>query len=206
MPEFPPDFDRRKRFQSCTPDKSKLEKAYCLLENYSHIPHDKVEPHVRAIICTSTHPAYPELLSRGGGEIILDAACCCQLSSTTACLRPISSDWICEGSSSPSGLSHSKIETPGRGEFVVGDILNPDDENLKRLNGRVAIIHAASFFHLFGWDDQVAVGERFRLWDVIGARTGTEWKVKGELSSFVDELDGGVRDLRSVITFEVRQI
>lgn len=113
-------------------------------------------------------------------------------------------------------------------EFVTGDIL--DNTSLKTLDGRFDIIHVASFFHLFAWDDQVKAGVRivnfFRsgakalivgrqvgtrqpedlrsdsgglrylhnietfqaLWDAIGARTGTNWKVTGELidSNFDD--------------------
>jgi hypothetical protein len=39
-------------------------------------------------------------------------------------------------------------------------MLNPDDAALAELDGRFDMIHSASFFHLFGWDDQLKVGER----------------------------------------------
>ncbi len=38
--------------------------------------------------------------------------------------------------------------------------MDPENQSLKVLDGRFDIIHAASFFHLFGWDEQVKVGER----------------------------------------------
>lgn len=47
-----------------------------------------------------------------------------------------------------------------KGEFVVGDIFDEGDEGVKGLEGRVDVVHAASFFHLFGWEEQVAVGVR----------------------------------------------
>jgi hypothetical protein len=43
---------------------------------------------------------------------------------------------------------------------VTGDILKPSDAGLATLDGKFDIVHTASFFHLFGWDDQVKIGER----------------------------------------------
>lgn len=34
------------------------------------------------------------------------------------------------------------------------------DSPLQKLDGQIDIIHAASFFHLFSWDEQVRVAER----------------------------------------------
>ncbi|EFY95250.1 S-adenosylmethionine-dependent methyltransferase family protein [Metarhizium robertsii] len=111
--------------------------------------------------------------------------------------------------------------------FVAGDVLNADDSSLKELDGKVTLIHAAYFFHLFTWDDQVRIGERMvrflqpgtgdavvfgrhigtlrprelevpttrasrcylhdgesfqRLWDEVGSRTGTRWRVEAEMT------------------------
>lgn len=44
--------------------------------------------------------------------------------------------------------------------FVVGDMLDPEDQRLSSLRGKVTIIHAASFFHLFTWTQQLYVGKR----------------------------------------------
>jgi len=105
-------------------------------------------------------------------------------------------------------------------------MLDANESALEVLDGRVDMIHAASFFHLFGWADQVRLGERmvrfFKkgaaeamilgrqrgvrepmsreeheqkglvkyhhnpesfqvLWDEIGSKTGTKWKVDAEL-------------------------
>jgi hypothetical protein len=42
--------------------------------------------------------------------------------------------------------------------FIEADILDADS-NLHKLDGQISIVNAASFFHLFGWDGQVAVAK-----------------------------------------------
>lgn len=44
--------------------------------------------------------------------------------------------------------------------FVNGDMLDPADRRLDRLDNTISMIHAASFFHLFTWAQQVRIGER----------------------------------------------
>lgn len=44
--------------------------------------------------------------------------------------------------------------------FVIGDLLDPSDGRLSRLHGKVTIIYAASFFHLFSWIQQLYVAKR----------------------------------------------
>lgn len=108
--------------------------------------------------------------------------------------------------------------------FFVGDVLKKDNNNaeLQKLDGKVTMIHAANFFHLFPWDEQVSAGIRMtelfdpdqkdcfifgrhvgslepgartastlseelflhdersfqKLWDEIGGKTETRWKVE----------------------------
>lgn len=45
-----------------------------------------------------------------------------------------------------------------------------------------------------------------RLWDEIGERTGTRWKVKAELSHGVDVLEGGEEVERSMIRYVVKKL
>lgn len=51
-----------------------------------------------------------------------------------------------------------------KGTLVAGDMLKEGDgdgdERLKQLDGKMSIIHATSFFHLFTWDDQVRAARR----------------------------------------------
>jgi SAM-dependent methyltransferase len=44
-------------------------------------------------------------------------------------------------------------------QFMEADIFDADSE-LKKLDGKIDIINAASFFHLFDWDQQVQAAKR----------------------------------------------
>lgn len=44
-------------------------------------------------------------------------------------------------------------------KFIAGDIFDTSSE-VSQLDGTVDILYAAQFFHLFGWDEAVKVGER----------------------------------------------
>jgi hypothetical protein len=52
-------------------------------------------------------------------------------------------------------LDKSTLKT----KFIAADILDADS-GLKELDGKLNIVHAASFFHLFDLDDQVKVAKR----------------------------------------------
>jgi hypothetical protein len=45
-------------------------------------------------------------------------------------------------------------------KFITGDVFDPD-ASIKQLDGKIDIIHAAAFFHLFNWDGQVKIAKRF---------------------------------------------
>ena len=49
--------------------------------------------------------------------------------------------------------------------FVTGDLLLPDEEYaasemVRTFEGKMSIVHASSFFHLFSWESQLIIGER----------------------------------------------
>lgn len=44
--------------------------------------------------------------------------------------------------------------------FVIGDMTDPDDHRINALRGKVTIIYAGSFFHLFSWAQQLFIGKR----------------------------------------------
>ena len=46
-----------------------------------------------------------------------------------------------------------------RSKFFVADIFRQDSMDMAALEGRVDLIFAGSFFHLFDWDQQVAVAK-----------------------------------------------
>jgi len=177
-------------------------------------------------------PEYPAVVSRlKAGETLLDVGCC-----FGHILRQLAADGAPAAHLAGTDLRPEFVELGYQlfrdkdrfaARFVTGDVLAPPagTDGLAALDGRFDIVHAASFFHLFGWDDQVAVGERIvrffkpgaqalvlgrqvgsvdppsleehrakghnrywhnveslqTLWDVIGERTGTKWRVTGAL-------------------------
>lgn len=107
--------------------------------------------------------------------------------------------------------------------FAAGDMLDPNDEALDILDGKITLVQAGNFFHLFTWEEQVVIGMRIvrflhpesvdavifgrqigthsprerqgrrksflhdeeslqRLWNEIGAKTGTRWRVQMNLN------------------------
>ena len=115
-----------------------------------------------------------------------------------------------------------------KAHFLECDLFEEDDKaeggkELSKLDGKIDIIHTASFLHLFGWEDQVRAGMRMvrlmtndalvfgrqvgtpkpgvytsrsnksrtryshdpesfqKMWDEIGEKTMTKWKVIAEL-------------------------
>jgi hypothetical protein len=44
--------------------------------------------------------------------------------------------------------------------FTTGDMLDPADQGLAKLDGKITMIHAQSFFHLFSREEQLRVAER----------------------------------------------
>ena len=43
--------------------------------------------------------------------------------------------------------------------FLVANVLE-EHSDLDRLDGKVDVVYASQFFHLFGWDNQVTIGKR----------------------------------------------
>ncbi|KAM0258013.1 hypothetical protein ACHAQJ_004056 [Trichoderma viride] len=44
--------------------------------------------------------------------------------------------------------------------FAAGDMLDPEDKALNVLDGKITLVHAGNFFHLFTWEEQVKIGVR----------------------------------------------
>src|SRR5207244_310371 len=110
-------------------------------------------------------PEYPSVLARlKAGESLLDVGCC-----FGHILRQLAYDGAPAANLAGTDLrpefvdlGYKLFHDRGRftARFVTGDMLDPADTGLQTLNGGFDIVHTASFFHLFGWDDQVLVGER----------------------------------------------
>lgn len=48
----------------------------------------------------------------------------------------------------------------GDDSFVAANLLDPNDQGSKKIDGKVTVIHAGNFFHLFDWDEQVVAATR----------------------------------------------
>lgn len=123
-------------------------------------------------ICQSSY--YDEILQRiKDGEQYLDIGCCVGQD-----IRKLVSDGAPSENMYGSDLQKDfteigyelfKDRDTLKTTFVTADILNPDSD-LKQLDGTIDIVHAASFFHLFDWDDQVRAAKR--LVKVMKAKPG----------------------------------
>lgn len=155
-------------------------------------------------------------------------------------------------------LGYELFQDKGRlkAHFLEADVFEKDEEaeggkELRKLDGTINIIHAASFLHLFSWEQQVQAGIRMvrlttgdplvlgrqvaslvpgeyerrakqsgtrylhdpdsfqKLWDVIGEKTGTKWKVIAELRKVPgwqrEEQEKYAADSR-LMTFEVHRL
>ena len=143
-----------------------------------------------------------------------------------------------------------------KAHFLECDIFEEDKESkggkeLSKLDGKIDVIYAASFLHLFNWEEQVRVGMRMvrlmtkfslvfgrqvgstkpglyarhldksrtryshdpdsfqKLWNVIGEKTATKWKVVAELHWVKEwEQGNGVDDVGDIrmMQFEVHRL
>ncbi len=113
----------------------------------------------------TARPEYPSIVQRiQSGETFLDAGCCFgYIPPATRVRRRAESNLFgtdLRQEFIDLGYELFKDEDSFGAKFIAGNILDPDDKGLDVFNGKLDIIHAASFFHLFSWDDQVKVGER----------------------------------------------
>ncbi|KAG6014704.1 hypothetical protein E4U43_006241 [Claviceps pusilla] len=113
-------------------------------------------------------PYYQQVLFRlklnGSSDAFLDLGCC-----VGVVLRQLRHDGV-EGSQLFGIDLHAKFLDIGYdlfqdqdslgATFVVGDMLDPEDTRLDVMLGKVTIIYAGSFFHLFNWNQQLCVGQR----------------------------------------------
>ena len=113
-------------------------------------------------------PRFKEVLGRlkdgGPDEAILDLGCC-----MGQALRQLAHHGVDGSRLYGSDLRRDFIELGYElfrdretleATFATGDMLDPKDAGLRRLDGKVTIVHAQSFWHLFDWAGQVAAAVR----------------------------------------------
>ncbi|PVH81111.1 hypothetical protein DL98DRAFT_417427 [Cadophora sp. DSE1049] len=167
-----------------------------LLENYSKIPPAEVEDHVYKMrdeawavfpypcigefrfldLAITSSPSYPIILQRlkSGTETFLDLGCCFGQE-----LRKVAYDgavqenlYGCDlrGEFFEMGYRLFRDRDTLKSRFIEADIFD-DKSALFELQGKVDIIYAASFLHLFGYEGQVEVCKR--LVGLVRGREGS---------------------------------
>ncbi|KAF5851889.1 hypothetical protein GGP41_000617 [Bipolaris sorokiniana] len=155
-----------------------------LFENYSKVPSTGVVAHIKHVrdeafkifpypclgnwgflnFSIGVGPAYQEVVRRiKDGEQFLDLGCCMGQD-----IRKLVHDGVPSTNTYASDLKKtfwdlgydmfldkSTLKT----QFLEADIFDADSQ-LKQLDGKIDIINAAAFFHLFDWDDQFKAAKR----------------------------------------------
>ena len=121
----------------------------------------------------SLHPLYPTVLARlkntVNSELFLDLGCCFGQD-----IRRLVADGVPDEKLYGADLrleflelGYELFQDKGslKAHFLEGDIFEEDDEaeggkELSKLNGKIDIIYAAAFLHLFDWEEQVRAGTR----------------------------------------------
>ncbi|KFY60093.1 hypothetical protein V497_03867 [Pseudogymnoascus sp. VKM F-4516 (FW-969)] len=161
------------------------EEVRSLLENYSGIEPDRVVPYIEEMrdrawkiypypcigmfrfvnVTLLKSPHYPTILSRlkNDNHIFLDLGCCfgSEIRQLTADGAP--SENLYGSDLRPEfwelGFDLFRDRERLKSSFLVGDVFDASSE-LGKLDGKVDILHAASFFHLFTYEQQLEVGKR----------------------------------------------
>ena len=193
------------------------------------------------------HPVYQDVLARvKAGEKILDLGCCFGQDTRRLFADGAPGKNLYASDLRPEfiDLGYDLFKDKGHisAHFLTGDVFAEEGENsvsLKELDGKIDLVHASSFFHLFNWTEQVQVGirvcrllnqstkdalvfgrqsgsitpghkpglsgtkERYRhdpasfqkMWDEIGEKTGTRWKVDASLTKRSQDPDDDTRVL-----------
>lgn len=112
-------------------------------------------------------PDFQAVIARlkGGQDSILDVACCLGQVARKLAAEGVGPANIYSTDLSPEFLELGFDLFGDRdrfppGAFVAADLLKPDDPGAATLDGKVTIVHANNFFHLFSWEKQVQAAAR----------------------------------------------
>ncbi|KAI9792719.1 MAG: hypothetical protein M1816_001818 [Peltula sp. TS41687] len=156
-----------------------------LLEQYSGIPADQVKEQILTVrerawntwpypciglfrfldLGLSRSPLYPEVLSRMQQlQTLLDLGCCFGQDVRKLIFDGAPAERIygsdLRGEFIEIGYDLFRDGDRRRANFFAADVFDRDQPDLKRLEGTVDIIHAASFIHLFDYQGQIDVCKR----------------------------------------------
>jgi ubiquinone/menaquinone biosynthesis C-methylase UbiE len=106
------------------------------------------------------------LKAPGSTETFLDVGCCLGLVVRQLIAEGVSSDKLYGTDLQPHFLDlgyelfRDRDETKNKATFVAGDMLQEDDMRLEELTGKIDVIYASAFFHLFEREDQIKAAKR----------------------------------------------
>ena len=115
------------------------------------------------------HPAFQALVKRlkqpDSQDAFLDVACCVGQVLRKLVFEGVDPSRLYATDLVPEFLDlgfelFNDREKFGPDTFIAANMLDPNDEGLKKLDGKVTIIHVANFFHLFDRDQQVSAATR----------------------------------------------
>ncbi|KAJ6104454.1 hypothetical protein N7523_010774 [Penicillium sp. IBT 18751x] len=154
------------------------EPAKTLLEKYSRIPSDQVVQHVNGMFpypCIGSFrfldlsipqsPVYAEVLRRlKSGEKLLDVGCAIGQELRQLVFEGVPSENLYSSDLRQDfydiGYDLFADRDTLKSEFFQGDIFDDNSALVQKLTGKINIVNAASFFHLFNWDQQVIIAKR----------------------------------------------
>ncbi|KAF2483967.1 hypothetical protein BDY17DRAFT_118669 [Neohortaea acidophila] len=179
----PPEERSKRWFSEDVPEISPRTRE--VLEEYSKIPPEEINAHVTDIrdkawaihnypcigswrfldLALGQHALYPEVLERmlTGSQIYLDLGCAFGQD-----IRRLVADGVDSGNCYGADLQLDFINLGYelfrdrdtlKTEFIAANVFEAES-GLDRLDGRVDVVGASSFFHLFNWDEQVHIGKR----------------------------------------------
>ncbi|KND90499.1 hypothetical protein TOPH_04683 [Tolypocladium ophioglossoides CBS 100239] len=159
-----------------------------LLRAYSEIPIEEVDNHILRVredawgvsrypcvgrwrflrLNDNLDPCYQQVVFRlsvaGSRDVFLDLGCCVGQVLRQLRAAGVQGSQLIGTDVQPKfieiGYSLFRDRERLGASFVIGDMLDPDDSRLEGLRGKVTIIYAGSFFHLFNWTQQLYIGKR----------------------------------------------
>lgn len=119
---------------------------------------------------TTSDPMFQAVTKRlaapGATESFLDVGCCLGSVPRHLASEGVSSDRLYGTDLQPLFLDlgyelfRDGDKSKSQATYVAGDMLKEDDARLDVLTGKIDIVYAASFFHLFERDDQIRAAKR----------------------------------------------
>nr|A0A348HAY0.1 RecName: Full=O-methyltransferase phiE; AltName: Full=Phomoidride biosynthesis cluster protein E [fungal sp. ATCC 74256]BBG28502.1 putative methyltransferase [fungal sp. ATCC 74256] len=157
-----------------------------ILELYSKVPPESVVEWIKTVrdkawevypygtigmfgfltLSLPTHPSYPDILAslQSGKKTFLDIGCCVgqELRSLTYAGVPSENLYGVDLHQGFLDIGYELFRDSEtlKSTLLAADVFDENSEVLKDVEGKIDVVHAGSFFHLFDWDQQVTAAKR----------------------------------------------